>query len=269
MNAAAEIRGTRDHPVWRALADPTRRQILDRLRAGPQTTGELGRAFPISRFGVMKHLQVLEQAGLLRIERKGRERWNHLNPVPVQQIYRRWIRPFEAPVADRLLRLRQTVERSQTATEAMTDTDQFRAHTVELEVQIDAEPARVWQSLTEQTTEWWSKDFCVGKAHGFHIEARLGGRMYEDWGDGEGLIWAQVTGLRSPELLQLSGELTKDFGGPARTMTAFKLRAEGEGTVVSLSETVFGAVGHKIAQSLREGWTMILADGLKAYVEQN
>lgn len=70
---------TRDR-VWRALADPHRRRILDALRAGPQTTGTLAHDSELSRYGVMKHLSTLVDAGLVRVERRGRERWNHLVP---------------------------------------------------------------------------------------------------------------------------------------------------------------------------------------------
>ena len=74
------------------------------------TTGELSEHFDTTRFAVMKHLGVLEGAGLVVVERRGRYRINHLNPVPIQAIYRRWIRPFERVGADRLLRLKAIVE---------------------------------------------------------------------------------------------------------------------------------------------------------------
>jgi len=80
--------------VWRALADPTRRAILDLLRERPRTTGELTEAFPTSRFAVMKHLAVLQKAGLVVVRRRGRERWNHLNGVPLRTAYERWMRPY-------------------------------------------------------------------------------------------------------------------------------------------------------------------------------
>ncbi|MEM1203770.1 MAG: metalloregulator ArsR/SmtB family transcription factor [Acidobacteriota bacterium] len=99
-----------DDAVWRALADPTRRRILDRLRAGPLTTGALADLFPVSRYAVMKHLKVLVDADLVLIERRGRERYNRLNAVPIRAIYRRWIRPFEETSADRLLRLKEHLE---------------------------------------------------------------------------------------------------------------------------------------------------------------
>jgi DNA-binding transcriptional ArsR family regulator len=82
------------------------------LRERPHTTGELCAHFDFSRFAVMKHLKVLEAASLIFVERRGRERHNHINPVPIQQIYRRWIRPFEALPADRLLRIKRLAEAS-------------------------------------------------------------------------------------------------------------------------------------------------------------
>jgi DNA-binding transcriptional ArsR family regulator len=96
--------------VFKAFADPSRRRILDLLRARPRTTGELCEGFETSRFAVMKHLRVLAEAGLVLVRRRGRERWNVLNPVPIRQVYRRWIRPFEARRADALLRLKRIVE---------------------------------------------------------------------------------------------------------------------------------------------------------------
>ena len=79
-------------------------------RPGPRTTGELCGLFKFSRFAVMKHLKALEKGGLVVVERRGRERINHLNPVPIQAIYRRWMRPFERLKADRLLRLKAAIE---------------------------------------------------------------------------------------------------------------------------------------------------------------
>ena len=108
--AQPEVALEDDNLVWRALGDPSRRRILDLLRQGPMTTGELCRRFEFSRFAVMKHLKALEKGNLVMVERSGRERINHLNPVPIQAISRRWIRPFERLNASRLLRLKATIE---------------------------------------------------------------------------------------------------------------------------------------------------------------
>ena len=97
--------------VWKALADPHRRRILDLLRQRAHSTGDLVEQFEFSRFAVMKHLTVLVQAGMVLVERRGRQRFNHLNPVPIQQIHRRWIKPFEAEKADGLLKLKREMEK--------------------------------------------------------------------------------------------------------------------------------------------------------------
>ncbi|MEE8046200.1 MAG: metalloregulator ArsR/SmtB family transcription factor [Dehalococcoidia bacterium] len=99
-----------DDAVWAALNDASRRKILDLLRKKSMTTNELCECFEFSRFAVMKHLTTLQKGGLIVVERSGRERINHLNPIPLQTMYRRWIRPFEQIPADRLLRLKSIAE---------------------------------------------------------------------------------------------------------------------------------------------------------------
>ena len=99
-----------DNAVWAALNDASRRKILDLLRKKSMTTNELCEYFEFSRFAVMKHLTTLQKGGLIVVERSGRERINHLNPIPLQTMYRRWIRPFEQIPADRLLRLKSIAE---------------------------------------------------------------------------------------------------------------------------------------------------------------
>lgn len=83
---------SRDDEIFKALANGTRRRLLDAVRDAPQTTGVLCDAFPaIDRCTVMQHLKVLENAGLVLVTREGRERWNHLNALPIQEIHDRWI----------------------------------------------------------------------------------------------------------------------------------------------------------------------------------
>ena len=97
--------------VFRALANPVRRRLLDSLRDRPQTTGMLVAAFEeLDRCTVMQHLGVLEGAGLVVAVRKGRERWNHLDATPIAAIHDRWIGPYAALHAERLLALRRTLE---------------------------------------------------------------------------------------------------------------------------------------------------------------
>jgi len=97
--------------IWRALSNPTRRTILDLLRGGPLTTGDVADAFPnLSRFAVMQHLGVLEEAELVIPRREGRRRYNYLNPVPIQQIHDRWVSRYTRPWAEALVDLRDGLE---------------------------------------------------------------------------------------------------------------------------------------------------------------
>lgn len=98
-------------PVWKALANPVRRKMLDLLRDEALTTGDVASAFPeLSRYAAMQHLDVLEQAGLITVKRVGRQRFNYLNAVPIRQIYERWVSRYEGHWASALLALRDTLE---------------------------------------------------------------------------------------------------------------------------------------------------------------
>jgi DNA-binding transcriptional ArsR family regulator len=116
IGVMVEVRGTGgladDDAVFRALADPTRRAVLDALFAADgQTLGELCAVAPqLSRYGVMKHLRVLEDAGLLTRVSAGRSTRHHLNPVPIAQIAERWIDKYAAPYAAALLDLRRQLD---------------------------------------------------------------------------------------------------------------------------------------------------------------
>jgi DNA-binding transcriptional ArsR family regulator len=103
-------------PVWKALSDPTRRAILDFLRGSPRTTTEIVEQFPqLSRFGVMKHLDVLREANLVVTRDEGRKRINALNAVPIRMIYERWVSQYEGFWAHALLRVKDIAERAQGA----------------------------------------------------------------------------------------------------------------------------------------------------------
>jgi DNA-binding transcriptional ArsR family regulator/uncharacterized protein YndB with AHSA1/START domain len=131
--------------VFRALADPTRRAILDRLfeRDG-QSLGEIERAFDMSRFGVMKHLRVLEEAGLVTTHRVGRSKLHYLNPVPIQELQHRWIHKFAAGATVALLGLRAGVEKGATMSATAVE-----APTQVFAIFIQAAREHVWQALTE------------------------------------------------------------------------------------------------------------------------
>lgn len=98
--------------IFRALADPTRRAILDALfDTDGQTVGQLADLFPeVTRFAVMKHLAVLEEADLVATEKVGREKHHHLNPVPIAQIADRWVSKYAQPFTRTLLDLKAAAE---------------------------------------------------------------------------------------------------------------------------------------------------------------
>ncbi|MCW2503150.1 MAG: Transcriptional regulator, ArsR family [Actinomycetia bacterium] len=102
-----------DDRVFKALADPTRRHLLDRLyeRDG-RTLTELESELAMSRFGVMKHLKVLEEAGLVVARKSGREKLHYLNPIPIQLISDRWITKYAAPRAAALTALKAELEQN-------------------------------------------------------------------------------------------------------------------------------------------------------------
>jgi DNA-binding transcriptional ArsR family regulator len=100
--------------IWKALADETRRAILDCLRDGPKTTSAIVERFPeLTRFGVMKHLHVLRDAGLVLTREQGRTCINSLNAVPIRLIYERWVSKFAEHWATTLIGLKRSLERSQ------------------------------------------------------------------------------------------------------------------------------------------------------------
>src|SRR4029450_7832460 len=142
MTAVAEGR-TDSHmdsdAIWRALSNPTRRQLLDAMSRGPRTTGDLAEAMPdLSRFAVMQHLGVLTDAGLGVGRRRGGHRYNHLNPGPLGRWCERWVVPLADRAGAELLALERHVERAKReggpAVTVMTD--EIRTVRIEAEVRV-------------------------------------------------------------------------------------------------------------------------------------
>ena len=98
--------------IFKALSHRRRREIMDALKDKPQTTGALCERFAdIDRCTVMQHLSVLEEAGLVVARRQGRERWNHLNALPIRDIHERWIGPYAAYAVEKIGQLKDALER--------------------------------------------------------------------------------------------------------------------------------------------------------------
>lgn len=111
MSSVRSATASDEDRVFKALASPTRRRLLDLLKDQPRTTGDLCSQFDdLDRCTVMQHLGVLERAGLVIAQRKGRERWNHLDPMPIKQIYDRWISEYAPPAIGFLGALREELE---------------------------------------------------------------------------------------------------------------------------------------------------------------
>jgi len=121
--------------VFRALADPTRRSLLDELfREDGQTLSALEGRFPMTRFGVMKHLKQLEEAGLVVTRRHGREKHHFLNPVPIRLVHDRWVSKYAEPWAAALSGLKHTLEETMEKV---------------FEIYIKTSPERLWEAITD------------------------------------------------------------------------------------------------------------------------
>ena len=97
--------------VFKAMADPTRRSLLDELfKEDGQTLSSLEERLPMTRFGVMKHLKVLEEAGLVKTRKRGREKLHFLNPVPIRLVHDRWVGKYAEPWASALSELKRDME---------------------------------------------------------------------------------------------------------------------------------------------------------------
>ncbi|MCY2961025.1 MAG: SRPBCC domain-containing protein [Planctomycetota bacterium] len=144
----------------------------------------------------------------------------------------------------------------------------FEVHEILQEVRIGAPPERVWNALVRETSSWWHSEFYVGgEPRSFHIEAWIGGRMWEDGGGGQGLLWGTVIGVRTAEFLQVSGVLDAPFGGPASLLTTWRLEARDGGTVLRFQQTTWGAAGAGTNASLDAGWRFLFERCLKEWVE--
>jgi DNA-binding transcriptional ArsR family regulator len=125
--------------VFRALADPTRRELLDELfREDGQTLSALEERFDMTRFGVMKHLKLLEEAGLVVTRRRGREKLHFLNPIPIRLVHDRWVSKYAEPWVAALSDLKTNLE----------DRTMEKIY----EIYIRTTPGRLWEAITDRET---------------------------------------------------------------------------------------------------------------------
>jgi DNA-binding transcriptional ArsR family regulator/uncharacterized protein YndB with AHSA1/START domain len=245
-------------PLWRALSDPTRRRILDLLRERPRITGEIASHFAISRIAVMRHLEVLGEAGLVTSRKRGRERWHYLDALPLQRLHERWFDPVASGWASALLRLKGTVE-----ARVAPMNPSAPAIDVALDVAIDATPAAVFSALTEDPGGWWGHPFLGAQAIGLTLEPRIGGLLLEEW-DGGGEVVAAVTGWQENRRLALTGPFHL---GVAVGVATFDLAPTDQGTLLEFTFRAIGAVDPAIAEAMSSGWTELVGNRLKALAE--
>ena len=233
--------------VFSALADPTRRELLDALyREDGQTLGALVKGFSMTRFGVMKHLRQLEEAGLVVTRRRGREKLHFLNPVPIRLVHDRWVSKYAEPWAATLSGLKDRLERQMEKV---------------FEIYIRTTPERLWEAITDG-----------------EIRSRynFGARVTSDWTVGSRFEMAHPG---NPGLLGEGVNLEVD--PPRRlvqSMTALwsdEVKREGASRVTWEIEPVGDSCRLTVTHDqLREGandelyggWPMILS-GLKTWLE--
>ena len=244
--------------LWRALADPTRRRILDLLRERPRVTGEVAARFPISRVAVMRHLEVLSAAGLVTSRKRGRERWHYLNAVPLQRLHRRWAGPAAAGFASALLRLQDTVETEGRPMEPIQPTVD-----VALDIEIAGTPAAVFAALTKDIGGWWGHPAVTSRATGLALDPRLGGLLTERWDNG-GQVIASVTGWAQDEHLALTGSFHTGVGVG---VAVFDLAESATGTLLQFSFRAIGVMDAAVAGDKSRGWAELVGTRLKKLVE--
>ena len=234
--------------VFRALADPSRRKLLDALfKLDGQTLGALERRLPMTRFGVMKHLRVLEQARLVVTQRRGREKLHFLNPVPIRLVHDRWVSKYAEPWAATLSDLKRNLEDG----------------TMEkvFEIYIKTTPERLWEAITNPEMR---KKYTFGMV------------VKSDWKPGSRY---EGGSLKAPGLL-IEGE-NLEVDPPRRLVQSFRalwgedVKKEGTSRVTWAIEPVGDSCRLTVTHDqLREGandqlyggWPMILS-GLKTLLE--
>jgi DNA-binding transcriptional ArsR family regulator len=248
-----------DDAVFRALANPTRRSILDRLRPGPLTTGQLVAAHPdLSRFAVMQHLGVLVDAGLVVARRRGRERFNHLDAVPLRRVYERWVGRIAGASAAELLALESHIERGSPMSE-------LRVVRVENEIRFRATPERVFAAMTTETLQWFPHTYGEERVVGIVTESRVGGVVKEDWGDGRGHVYSIIQQWDPPRTMTTRGWL-----GPGVTLdTVTTVEADGDEAVLRVSKVAVGPLTEDEAKGIRRyGGLDNFEQALRTWVER-
>jgi uncharacterized protein YndB with AHSA1/START domain len=242
-------------PVFRALSDPSRRLLLDRLfeRDG-QTLGELCGYLPgMTRFGVMRHLGVLEKAGLVSTRKVGRVKRHFLNPVPIRLVHDRWISKYAEPVLGAMSAIKDHLEgRTMSAPDHV------------YSVYIKAAPERVWRAITDGVeTEQYYYGTRVGS------DWKPGSRITYDYPDGKVAADGEVIEIDPPRRLAMTFHARWDpeieAEGPVRMTWEIEPTDDGEGS--KLTVVTSGLKAGSKTESEFTGGIVYIVSGLKTYVE--
>jgi uncharacterized protein YndB with AHSA1/START domain/DNA-binding transcriptional ArsR family regulator len=240
-------------PVFKALGDPGRRLLLDRLfeRDG-QTLGELARALPeMTRFGVMRHLDVLEAANLIATERVGREKRHFLNPVPIRLVHDRWISKYAEPLVGAMSALKEHLEGSPMAADHV------------YTIYVNAPPERVWQAIVDG-------DETVRYFYGTRIasEWAVGSPIRYTYPDGSLAADGAVIAFDPPRRFEMTfharWDPDVDRDGPVRQ--AWEIEPAGDGAS-KLSVITFGLAPGSASERQFTGGLPYILSGLKSIVE--
>lgn len=249
--------------VWRALTSPHRRRLLDLLRDGPLTTGQISKQIPeLSRFAVMQHLGVLEEAQLVIVKRDGRQRFNYANPMPLRDIYDRWVSTFSSTAAETTQHLRRYAEAKSKELQQMNDPT-FRVVKIELEVDIAAPPELVFDALTKDMDNWWPHR--VKPDGGIRHDAKLGGAIAEEW-TGGGALYGTIIAFDPPH--RCSSTTTGFMGRACTFANDDVVEPKDGGCVYKKSLCIWGDVSQELEEMFRSGSAAILKGALKSYCEE-
>jgi len=237
--------------VFKALADPSRRKLLDRLfKRDGQTLGELCERVSMTRFGVMKHLRLLEEAGLVVTRRAGREKLHYLNAVPIRLVHDRWVSKYAAPFAAALSHLKSQLEGT-----AMENNVQM------YQVFIRTTPAKLWQALTDPsvTTKYFFNE-------AIHSNWKSGSEWYSTGPKGTRDVEGTVVESDPPNRLVLTWRVLYDKD-LSKELSRVTYLIEERGEVCKLTVTHELNEAPKTARHVSdEGWQLVLS-GLKTLLE--
>ncbi|MEI8282855.1 MAG: hypothetical protein WCG75_10655 [Armatimonadota bacterium] len=259
-----------DSAVWKALADDTRRQMLDSLRQRPSTTGELCEKFPhLDRCTVMKHICVLENSKLITFRREGRNRLNFLNPVELQKVHERWLSSYTAQASQRLLDLKKLAEENAPAMTNQSNNLELHAHKYAFEVEIKAPAERVWDLMSGNDNSWFPSTYNSSPhTKGFVSEQRIGGLFYEDYGNGDGKLMGTIIHYEAGSKIQIQGSVAPDWGGPATHILCMHL-VPGDGScTLKIDDSIFGVFPDEMAQMREASFRELFGNLLKQAAEK-